>query len=57
MTEAMAGRAIEVDAGGSVVWEFLNNYDKDSAAVITEATRYAPDYFTVRDWSCPDARP
>jgi hypothetical protein len=53
ITESSAGRILEVDAAGEVVWEFINRYDKDHVAIVTEATRYPPEYFTVRDWSCP----
>jgi hypothetical protein len=52
VTEANAGRAFEVDADGQIVWEFINRYDETDAALITEATRYPEDYFTVRDWAC-----
>lgn len=52
VTEASAGRAFEVDARGTIVWEFINRYDEQNAALITEATRYPADYFTVKDWSC-----
>jgi hypothetical protein len=36
-----------------VVWEFVNRYDDADAALMTGATRYPEDYFTVDDWTCP----
>jgi hypothetical protein len=52
VTEAKAGRVFEVDGNGNIVWEFVNRYDDTAAALITEATRYPADYFTVSDWTC-----
>jgi hypothetical protein len=53
VTEARAGRAFEVDANGNLVWEYHNQYDELNAALLTGAERYAEDYFTQTDWSCP----
>jgi len=53
ITESEAGRVIETDADGNVVWEFVNRYDDENVAEITEARLYPKDYFTVADWSCP----
>ncbi len=50
--EANAGRAFEVDAAGRIVWEFVNRYDEEDAALISEATQHPGDYFQVADWSC-----
>jgi hypothetical protein len=52
ITEAMAGRAFEVNPHGDIVWEFVNRYDEDTVALVTEATRYPENYFTVKDWKC-----
>lgn len=53
ITEHTSGRVFEVDANGDLVWEFVNRYDEDAVAEITEARLYADDYFTVSDWACP----
>lgn len=53
ITESASGRVLEVDAKGEVVWEFINRFDVASVAIVTQAHRYKPDYFTVQDWACP----
>ena len=52
ITESEAGRVIETDANGKVVWEYVNHYDDENVAEITEARLYPSGYFTVADWSC-----
>jgi hypothetical protein len=54
ITEFEGGRAIETDRAGNIVWEYLNRYDADEVAEITEARVYPSTYFTVTDWSCPE---
>ena len=53
ITEAQAGRVREVSASGALLWEYINRLDEDEVAELGEARVYAPDYFTVTDWSCP----
>ena len=53
ITEAQAGRVREVSDSGALLWEYINRLDEDEVAEIGEARVYAPDYFTVSDWSCP----
>ena len=53
VTEFEAGRAFQTDADGNLVWQYINRYDEDEVAEITEVRTYPADYFTVRDWSCP----
>ena len=55
ITEFEAGRAFEVDKTGKVIWDYINRYDADRVAEITEARSYPSDYFTVSNWSCPSA--
>ncbi|HEY0876789.1 MAG TPA: arylsulfotransferase family protein [Vicinamibacterales bacterium] len=57
ITEAKVGRVIEVDPNGQIVWEFINRYDDEALALVSEATRYPADYFSVADWSCPRPGP
>ena len=53
ITEAEAGRLLEVDGNGEIVWEYVNRYDDKDVAIVFGATRYPEDYFTVTDWRCP----
>ncbi len=53
ITEFEGGRAVEVDAQGEVIWEYINRHDAGRVAEITEARAYDEDYFTVTDWTCP----
>lgn len=52
VTESEAGRAFEVDGAGNVIWEYVNRYDDENVAEITEARLYPKGYFNVVDWSC-----
>jgi len=52
ITEFEAGRVLETDAGGNIIWEYVNRYDDANVAEVTEAALYPPDYFTVTDWNC-----
>ena len=54
VTEFEGGRVFEIDADGAMVWEYVNRYDDDSVAEITEARVYSRAYFDVADWSCPE---
>lgn len=53
ITEFEAGRALEIDDKGNIVWDYINYYNDDFVAEITEARVFPPSYFTVKDWSCP----
>lgn len=55
ITEPAAGRVFEVTAAGEIVWQYINRYDEDRAALISNAIRYPRAYFEVEDWSCPGA--
>jgi hypothetical protein len=52
MVEADAGRVIEVDVSGRIVWEYINRYSEDEVYRVADAIRYSVDYFTVENWSC-----
>lgn len=52
ITEFEGGRVFETDAAGRIIWEYINRYDSDEVAEITEARIYPADYFKVSDWSC-----
>lgn len=56
ITEAEGGRLLETNAAGEIVWEYINRYDAENVAELSEARLYSPDYFTVDDWSCGLAR-
>ncbi|MFM2354295.1 MAG: hypothetical protein RLZZ528_31 [Pseudomonadota bacterium] len=53
VTEFEAGRAFEVDASGRTVWEYVNRFDEDEVAELTEVRAYPAQAFGVSDWSCP----
>lgn len=53
VTEHGAGRFFEVSAEGRLVWEFVNRYDADRIANVTQAVRYPLGYEHVETWSCP----
>lgn len=52
ITEFAAGRVFEVNAGGELVWEYINRFDETDVAEITHAARYQDDFFAVEDWAC-----
>lgn len=52
VTEALAGRVFEVTPDGELVWEFINRYDDDEVARLSDAVRYPPDHFRVETWTC-----
>jgi hypothetical protein len=52
ITEFEGGRVLETDARGTVVWEYVNRYDSDEVAEISEARLYPSGYFHVSNWSC-----
>lgn len=52
ITESEGGRAVESNQSGEIVWEYINRYDDNFVAEITEARRIGRDYFTVSNWAC-----
>lgn len=52
ITEFEGGRVFEINSEGQVIWEYINRYDSDEVAEITEARIYPTNYFNVSDWSC-----
>ncbi|CAB5122819.1 hypothetical protein D3OALGA1CA_2687 [Olavius algarvensis associated proteobacterium Delta 3] len=52
ITEFEAGRVFETDSRGRVIWEYINRYDSDEVAELTQARMYPATYFEVSDWSC-----
>lgn len=50
--ESQRGRIIEADATGRIVWEYINRYDDDEIAILTEAIVYEDEYFNVSNWDC-----
>ncbi len=49
ITEFDAGRVLEVDGAGTVVWEYVNKYDDEFVGEITNAKLYPLSYFET-DW-------
>lgn len=55
IVEAQRGRVFEVTPDGDIVWQYVNRYDDERVAVVTNALRLAPGWFDVDDWSdCTD---
>jgi len=52
ITEFEGGRVFETDSDGRTIWQYVNRYDAEQVAEITEARIYQSDYFSVSDWSC-----
>ena len=50
ITEYGRGRALQVNAEGRVVWEYVNGYDEESVGELTEVRAYPADYFQVQEW-------
>jgi hypothetical protein len=51
ITEFEGGRVFETDKEGNIIWQYINRYDEDEVAEISEARIYAKSYFTVADWT------
>jgi hypothetical protein len=53
LTEARAGRALEVTAEGAPVWEWVvDRYDEKRVPEVMEATRYPISATTAAGWTC-----
>lgn len=53
LTEARAGRALEVTAAGAPVWEWVvDRYDAKQVPEVMEATRYQISAETAATWTC-----
>ncbi len=53
VTEATAGRAFEITPDGRTVWAFVNRFDTERTAWISQATRYPASYATFAAAACP----
>jgi hypothetical protein len=54
ITETDAGRVFEVTPAGTIVWSYVNQWDEDEAAWLSEGTRYPGHYRTIGDRVCPE---
>ena len=50
ITEFEGGRVFEIDETGEIVWEYINRFDSEFVAELTEARLYPPGYFKVEEW-------
>ena len=53
ITEFEGGRVFEINSKGEIIWEYINKYDSDEVAEITEARLYSPEYFdenVYKEW-------
>ncbi|MGD2067428.1 MAG: arylsulfotransferase family protein [Gemmatimonadota bacterium] len=58
LTEAKAGRAVEVGPRGGTVWEWINEpYNEFQVPEVTEATRYPLSAEDVSTWRCAVSPP
>jgi hypothetical protein len=57
ITESLQGRVLEVNEQGKIVWEYVQPFNEERAAIIEEAVRLKYDYFNVKDWSCHISNP
>lgn len=54
ITETRTGRVFEANTAGDIVWEYIEAYKEDYAALIESAERYPDDYFDDINWNdCP----
>ncbi|MEL7028723.1 MAG: arylsulfotransferase family protein, partial [Pseudomonadota bacterium] len=51
VTDAENGRLFEFDENGRITWEYVNRYDEDRVARITDGRVYEPEYFEA-DFDC-----
>ena len=47
-----AGRVLEVNAGGDIVWDYVNEYDDEFVGEVTNAAVYPSGYFEVEFSAC-----
>jgi Arylsulfotransferase (ASST) len=52
ITESQGGRAFEVTEDGEIVWTYINRWDDDEVAWISEATRYPLEYAAFAEERC-----
>ena len=52
ITEFEGGRLFDTNSSGQIVWEYINRYNEDEIAELTEARIYPASYFDVKNWSC-----
>ena len=58
ITEFDAGRVLEVDGHGQIVWEYVNAHDDKTVGEITDAHLYPADYFKTGWQTCgPEPAP
>lgn len=53
ITEFEAGRLVEVDQDGTIVWEYINAQDDTHVIELTEGRIYQRAFFEGQPWSCP----
>lgn len=52
ITEFDAGRVMQVDAEGQIIWEYVNGYDDDFVGEVANAHIYSTDYFQTEWENC-----
>jgi hypothetical protein len=58
LTEARAGRVVEVSTNGRTVWEWVQEpYGNSQVPVVSKGKRYALTDAEVSDWPCSPKMP
>ncbi len=52
IVEYYAGRVFEIDQAGTIVWEYINEYDAERVARVSGAKRYPANYLSADAQSC-----
>ena len=55
ITEPRAGRAFEITRDGRMVWWYVNRFDAERVAKVSQATRYPSEYAAFISTGCPAA--
>ncbi len=52
VTEFDAGRVLQVDVDGEIVWEYVNHYDDEFVGEVTNASIHPAGYFRTEWETC-----
>jgi hypothetical protein len=52
IAESDAGRVIEINLDGEIVWQYTNRWSESQVATIMEGVRFPLGYFNLSDEEC-----